>query len=74
MQIKTASGWQLHHRVVMEQRLGRKLFPDETVHHINGDRADNRPDNLELWSKSQPHGQRVTDILAWAREILARYA
>lgn len=61
------------HRWVMEQHLGRPLWPDETVHHKNGDRADNRIENLELWSKWQPAGQRVEDKIAYARELLARY-
>ena len=61
------------HRLIMEEMLGRSLFPNENVHHKNGLRRDNRPSNLELWTSSQPSGQRVTDLLAWAHEIIERY-
>jgi len=65
--------WDLQHRLVMEDVLGRRLLPGETPHHRNGDRADNRPANLELWSKAQPAGQRVEDKIAWCAEIIRQY-
>jgi hypothetical protein len=63
----------LEHIKVMSELIGRPLRPEENVHHKNGDRHDNRPENLELWSRNQPSGQRVVDKVLWAKELLALY-
>lgn len=65
--VKSNGAWTQQHRLVVEEKIGRKLLPSERVHHINGIRDDNRPENLELWlvkgnSKKDPAGQRMQDL------------
>lgn len=58
----------------MEEVLGRHLTEGETVHHRNGVEDDNRPENLELWTRPHPGGIRAADALAWAHHIIATYS
>jgi len=60
-----ALGRVFEHRLVMERMIGRYLNKHDNVHHKNGVRSDNRPENLELWCKPQPAGQRVWDLIIW---------
>lgn len=60
--IRTATGWEYEHRVVAEQSRGIPLIKGDEVHHRNGDRTDNRPENLEVWHKSHPKSQRLKDV------------
>jgi HNH endonuclease len=53
--------------------LGRKLLLNENVHHKDGNKLNNNPNNLELWIKPQPHGIKVEDAIKWAKNIIRLY-
>ena len=71
---RASNGYVFEHILVVEEMLGRQLHGNENVHHRNGLKADNRPENLEVWTRPHPAGARMTDLVAWEVVILQRYA
>jgi endogenous inhibitor of DNA gyrase (YacG/DUF329 family) len=55
------NGWVKEHRLVMSEHLGRTILENEHIHHINGDKTDNRIDNLEILSPEEHAKLHLSD-------------
>ena len=71
---KSNNGYVFEHILVMEEKIGRFLTSQETVHHKYGIKDDNNPDHLELWSGSHPSGCRVDDLVEFSIATLRKYS
>ncbi len=67
-------GHVFEHRLIMEKYIKRYLTKDETIHHKNCNKSDNRIENLELWASNHQKGARIEDLIFYAKEILSKYS
>jgi hypothetical protein len=72
--LRLSKGYALEHRVVASEKIGRWVRPDEDVHHLNGDKRDNRPENLIVMPHAKHtffHRVRMTgDEIAEVRALI----
>jgi hypothetical protein len=66
---RSKSGWVMEHRVVMARILGRPIRPGEKVHHRNGVKHDNRPENLEVAVDNGEHTKLHASVYAELRRL-----
>lgn len=61
---QASNGYVLEHRLVAERKLGRYLRPEEVVHHINGIKDDNRPENIAVFAQTGEHSKHHAKLKA----------